>query len=83
MVLIIHRVVVRGVLLVFEVLQYRRLDADVETPTLTITSRHPREVHLPTVQIPRKGYDTWGNLFCLEVETARIGYAPLFVLVEG
>ena len=41
--LIIHRVVVRGVLLVFEVLQERRLDADVEAPTLAIAKRHTRD----------------------------------------
>ena len=73
----------RRTLLILQVLQQRRLNADVETPTLSIAKRHTREVHLPTVEVPHKSYHTRCQLLAVEVETSRVGYCPIAILVQS
>ncbi len=53
---LIHIVVLRVALVVFQVGERRCLDADVECPATVVTEGYPREGHLPAVQVARYGY---------------------------
>ena len=67
---LVHVVVHRLRLVVFQVGERRGLDADVETPRTVVAERYPREGHLPAVEVARDGDRRGRELPLLDVEAA-------------
>ena len=71
-------VVHRLALIVFQVGKRRRLNSDIEAPTLVCSERNPDERHLPTVQISRYGDGCRGQFSILYIKSRGEGNTRLW-----